>query len=197
MHSQFTSKTIAFAFIAIFALLVTVESRAGAQDFFSGRGISGGTGASSPSFSGPFGAGLEQQSSNPVAGIFKKPAFLENLKIPTIEFKKPSFDMFNSAGNNQGGSGLLSKVPILGNLIPQRDPGQLSLLGKMKAKTDAFFSKAFAFEKLIPGRQASAGGDADWDAVRRTMEENLASQAAGETQATERTANAVGGSLTR
>ena len=197
MHSQSISKTIALAVIAVFALLLTVESQVGAQEFFSGQGISGAVTGTSPSLSGPFGAGLGQPSSNPIAGIFKKPAFLENLKVPTIEFKKPSFDMFSSAGSNQAGTSFLSGLPKLSNLIPQREPGQLSLLGKMKSKTDAFFSKAFAFEKLMPGRQSSTQDSSDWDAVRQTMEETLAAQETRARQATERTANAASGSLTR
>ena len=199
MHSQSISKTIALAVIAILALLVTVESQVSAQEFFSGRGISGAAPGTSPSLSGPFGARLDQPSNNPLAGIFKKPAFLENLKVPTIEFKKPSFDMFNSAGGNQAGSGFLSKLPNLGNLLPQREPNQETLLSKMKSKTDAFFSKAFAFQNLIPGRQSqpSTQDSSDWDAVRRTMQETLAAQEAEARQATTRTANAAGGSLTR
>ena len=195
MHSQSILTTIAFNLIAVFTLLLTVESQVAAQEFFNGRGISGSGVGSSPSFAGPFGTQADQQSSSPIAGIFKKPAFLENLKVPTIEFKKPSFDMLNFGGNNQtSGTGFLSNLPKLGNLIPQREPGQLSMLGKVKAKTDAFFSKAMAFEKLIPGRQATTPSADGWDAVRQTMEENLAAQAQ---QSTQRTANAIGGTLQR
>ena len=199
MHSQSISKIIALAFavIATFAMFVTAASQASAQEFFSGRGISGATPLTSPSLSGPFGSDLQQPANNPVAGVFQKPAFLENLKIPTIEFKKPSLDMFGLGGNNQSaGPGFLSNLPKFGNLFPQRDPGQPTLLGRMKAKTDAFFSKALAFEKLVPGGQSPTQGNSDWDAVRRTMEATLAAQQQPQQQPTERTASA-GGSLTR
>ena len=97
---------------------------------------------------------FDQPASNPLAGIFKKPAFLENLKIPKLEFPKPN----------------------LGNLLPQPEPSKQTMLGKMKAKTDAFFSKALAFEKLIPGRkqEQQTGGSPEWESVRKTMEEILA-----------------------
>ena len=198
MHSQSTSKTIVLAVgvVTTFILLLTAGPQVSAQELFGGRGISGASPLTSPSLSGPFGSQNQQPASDPIAGIFKKPAFLENLKIPTIEFKKPSFDLFNSTGSNQAGSGFLAKLPILGNLIPQREAGQQTLLSKMKAKTDAFFSKALAFEKLIPGRQSSPDIP-EWDSVRRTMEQTLASEAAQAAQATQRTANAAGGSLTR
>ena len=184
MHSLSILKTIAFTCIAIATLLVKVDSHLCAQDFFNGRGIAGAVNGSSPSFSGPFGTSqIEQPANNPIAGIFKKPAFLQNLKLPGL------------GGNNQSsGLGFLSNLPKLSNLIPQRDPGQLSMLGKMKAKTDAFFAKASALEKLIPGRQSSTQDVPEWDAVRQTMEATLASEAR---QATGRTANAVGSTLQR
>ena len=86
--------------------------------------------------------------------------------------------------------------PNLSNLIPQPEPSKQTMLGKMKAKTDAFFSKALALEKLIPGRkkEPQAGGSPEWDSVRKTMEEILARK--GE-QNTLRSANGGGDTIHR
>ena len=191
MFSQSISQAIAFAFIVTFALLAMADSKLSAQEIFGGRGISGDVIGSNSSYSNPLGT----QSSNPLAGLLKKPAFLENLKIPTIEFKKPNFDLLNPSGTQSAGSsGFLSSLPKLGNLIPQRDPGQQSILGKMKDKTDAFFSKAFAFEKLIPGRQQVAKDEQEWNALRESMQKVMAGRAS---QVSGQTANANNGSLLR
>lgn len=195
MCSQSVLKTVALAVIATFTLLATAESKVSAQEIFGGRGISGLVDGSSPSFSNPLGSQFETQSTNPIAGIFKKPAFLENLKVPTIQFKKPSFDLINSAGNGQAsGAGFLSNLPKLGNLFPQRQPGQQSMLSKMKAKTDAFFAKASIFENLIPGRQPAPQAEPGWNDVRRSMEQIMAAQAA---EPTSRSASAIGNTLRR
>ena len=117
------------------------ESRTSAQEIFGGRGISGLGDSTGSSFASPFGTqGQSQpQSSNPIAGLFKKPAFLENLQ----GFKIPSFA---SDGNSQSsGSGFLSALPKLSNLIPQRAPSELSFLGKMKAKTGRVVRQGFGF----------------------------------------------------
>lgn len=156
MCSKSITKTTAQVLFVTISFFVATVSTVSAQDFFNGRGISSGSGGSP--FSNPLAPQFDQPASNPLAGIFKKPAFLENLKLPTLELKKPSI-----------------QLPNLGNLIPQREPGEQSMLGKMKTKTDAFFSKALAFEKLVPGRQPQeTGGSADWDSVRKSMEDILA-----------------------
>ena len=190
MFSQSITQAITFACIAIFALFVMADSKLSAQEIFGGRGISGDVIGSNSSYSNPLGT----QSSNPLAGILKKPAFLENLKIPTIEFKKPNFDLLNPSGTQSAGSGFLSNLPKLGNLIPQRDPGQRSMLGKMKDKTDAFFAKAFAFEKLMPGRQQVAKDEQEWNALRESMQRVMAGRAS---EVSGQTANATNGSLLR
>lgn len=100
-------------------------------------------------FSNPLAAKLNQTTDNPLAGLLKKPAFLENLKLPKIE------------------------LPKLGNLLAPPESDQQSFLGKMKTKTDAFFSKALAFEKLIPGRQEKSGGSSEWESVRESMQKIL------------------------
>ena len=100
-------------------------------------------------FSNPLAAKLNQTTDNPLAGLLKKPAFLENLKLPKIE------------------------LPKLGNLLALPESDQQSFLGKMKTKTDAFFSKALAFEKLIPGRQEKSGGSSEWESVRESMQKIL------------------------
>ena len=187
MYSQSISKTIALAFVVTVALLLTTDAETSAQEMFGGRGISGAVSGNNPSFSNPLGAQFETQTTNPLAGLFKKPAFLENLKLPLG-------GLFNSAGNNQGGSGFLSHLPKLGNLLPQREPNQLSLLGKMKAKTDAFFAKASIFEKLLPGQQQDVHRDPEMDALRQSLQQIMSSQA---TQSTQQTANAYGGTLQR
>ena len=150
----FTSftKTVNQVLFAVVAMLLATVSTASAQELFSGQGISSSNSRSS--FSNPLSPQFDQPASNPLAGIFKKPAFLENLKIPKLEFPKPN----------------------LGNLLPQPEPSKQTMLGKMKAKTDAFFSKALAFEKLIPGRkqEQQTGGSPEWESVRKTMEEILA-----------------------
>jgi len=189
MYSQSISKTVAVALIAIFAPLATANSQASAQEIFGGRGISGLVDGSGSSFSNPLGSQFETQSTNPIAGIFKKPAFLQNLQ----GFKIPSF---TPGGNNQSsGSGFLAGLPKLSSLIPQSAPAELSMLGKLKAKTDAFFAKASILEKLIPGRQqTSSQGEPAWSAVRQSMEQIMAAQAA---QPTSRTANATGSTTRR
>ena len=98
---------------------------------------------------------FDQPVNNPFAGIFEKPAFLKNFKIPKLQ--KPNIDL-----------------STLGNLISQPEPNKQTFLGKMKAKTDAFFSKASTFEKLILGRQQQTGGSPEWESVRKSMEEILA-----------------------
>ena len=107
-------------------------------------------------FSNPLAAKLNQTTDNPLAGLLKKPAFLENLKLPKLEFKKPNIEL-----------------PKLGNLLAPPESDQQSFLGKMKTKTDAFFSKALAFEKLIPGRQEKSGGSSEWESVRESMQKIL------------------------
>ena len=195
MYSQSILKISTLTLVVTFALLLTTVAKTSAQEIFGGRGISGEVLGNTPSFSNPLGAQFDTQTENPIGGLFKKPAFLENLKIPTIEFKKPSLDLFNSAGNNQSpGSGFLSNLPKLGNLFPQREPGQQSLLGKMKTKTDAFFAKAFAFEKLFPGRAQTVRDDPEWDSLKQSMEQIMAQQA---TESPERTAAVPSGTLQR
>ena len=124
------TKTVKQVLLTVITLLVATASTASAQELFNGQGISSVT--RSNSFSNPLAPQFDQPVNNPLAGILKKPAFLENFKLPKLDFKK----------NN---------LPAIGNLIPQRQPGEQSMLGKMKTKTDAFFSKALAFEKLLPG----------------------------------------------
>jgi len=99
---------------------------------------------------------LDQTSSNPLAGLLKKPAFLEGLKLPKFDLKKPNIEL-----------------PKLSSLLPQPDSDQQSLLGKIKTKTDAFFAKAFAFEKLIPGPDSNSDGENEWESVRKSMERIL------------------------
>lgn len=149
MCSKPITKQVSQVLFAVVALLVSTVSTASAQELFSGRGIPSG----SP-FSNPSSPQFDQPASNPFADIFKKPAFLENFKLPKLDFQKPN----------------------LGNLIPQREPSGQTMLGKMKAKTDAFFSKALAIEKLIPGRrqEQQTGGSPEWESVRKSMEEILA-----------------------
>lgn len=151
MCSMSITKTLTFVLCATMASLLTTASMASAQELFSGQGISSSNGGSA--FSNPLSSQFDQPASNPFAGIFKKPAFLENFKLPKLEFPKPN----------------------LGNLIPQPEPSKQSLLGKMKSKTDAFFSKALVLEKLIPGRnkEPQTGGSPEWESVRKTMEEIL------------------------
>ena len=141
MHSRSVLKTV-ICVIATAALLMTTSSTTSAQEFFSGRGLSGNVLGGNP-FQNPLAPQFDQPPSNPLAGLFKKPAFLENLKLPT-----------------------LNKSPA--------DSGQQSLLGKMKTKTDAFFSKALALEKLLPGRQQNSTDPPSWESVRKSMEGILA-----------------------
>ena len=157
MHSMSIKKTVSQFLLAVATLLVVTVSTAFAQQPFSGRAIASGTGGSA--FSNPLAPQFDQPVNNPFAGIFKKPAFLENFKMPKLNFQKPTIDL-----------------PTLGNLIPQAEPNKETFLGKMKAKTDAFFAKASAFEKLIPGRQKEpqTGGSPEWESVRKSMEEILA-----------------------
>ena len=170
MCSKLITKTFAFVLCVTIAALVATASTASAQELFSGRGISSGNRGSS--FSNPLAPQFDQPASNPLSGIFKKPAFLENFKLP--KFKKPN----------------------LGNLLSPPASEEQSMLGKMKAKTDAFFAKAFAVEKMLPGRQqeSQAGGSPEWQSVRKSMEEILARQ--GE-QNPLRSANGNSGTIQR
>ena len=154
MCSKSITKTLAVVLCAAIALFLTTASTASAQELLNGRGISSGNGGNS--FSNPLAPQFDQPANNPLSGIFKKPAFLENFKMPKLEFKKPN----------------------LGNLFSPPASGEQTMLGKMKAKTDAFFSKALAFEKMLPGRkqEQQTGGSPEWESVRKSMEEILARQ---------------------
>ncbi len=180
MYSKLIMKTVAYILFAIVSLQLTTSPTASAQEFFSGRGIASGNGGSS--FSNTRAPQFDQPVNNPLSGIFKKPAFLENLKLPTLGFKKPNIEL-----------------PTLGNLIPQNQPAEPSMLGKIKTKTDAFFAKAFAFEKRLPGgqQQNAAGGSGDWDSVRKSMESILAERGESNPIRSVRSAGALGDTIQR
>jgi len=151
MCSKSITNTVAFVLCATVALLLSTTSTASAQQqLFGGQGISP-SNSGSP-FSNPLAPQFDQPVNNPFAGILKKPAFLENFKIPKLQ--KPNIDL-----------------STLGNLISQPEPNKQTFLGKMKSKTDAFFAKASVFEKLIPGRQQQqADAVPEWESVRKSME---------------------------
>lgn len=170
------TKQIFRAFVTTFfalAVILSANARlASAQDIFGGQGIRTPGSGSGSMFNSQRSAVAEPKSSNPFAGLFKRPAFLNGPDGPKLEMKLPKFDFFSKlkppglAGGESGS--LFAGMPKLQSLFPQRAPGELSMLQKMKAKTDSFFDRAFKFEGLLPGR--GSRNEPKWEDVRNTLE---------------------------
>ena len=144
-----------------------------AQEIFGGRGI--GSVDSTPPFSNRSANQRETEASKPLFGLFKKP----NIQLP-------KFDLFKNLASGQTDKPVLH-LPSFSDLIPKRDPAQPSMLTKIKTKTDALFSKAFSFQKMLPEKEADRP---TWDDVRKDMEQLQAAKTLrGESSSPIRSAN--------
>lgn len=172
MYIQSILKTVVLGYLATVVLIMTSATTCG-QEFFNGRGIANPAGNDIRTYSDSITQQFNQPLNNPLAGIFKKPAFLEKLKMPTINLKKPNLDLFNLSGNNDqsAASGFLANLPKLKNLIPQRDTNQQSFLNKLRAKANTFFRPPLSSESSNLGQPSpSEHATVSWDEIRNTME---------------------------
>ena len=172
MYIQSILETVVLGYLATVVLIMTSATTCG-QEFFNGRGIANPAGNDIRTYSDSITQQFNQPLNNPLAGIFKKPAFLEKLKMPTINLKKPNLDLFNLSGNNDqsAASGFLANLPKLKNLIPQRDTNQQSFLGKLKAKANTLFRPPLSSESSNLGQPSpSEHATVSWDEIRNTME---------------------------
>ena len=169
------------SYVCIAAIAFCFAGVTDAQEIFGGRGI--GSVDSTTPFSKGAANQREAEASKPLFGLFKKP----NIQLP-------KFDLFKNLTSGQSDKPVLH-LPSLSELIPKRDPAQPSMLTKIKTKTDAFFSKAFSFQKMMPEKEADRP---TWDDVRKDMEQLQAAQTLrGETSSRIRSASQASDQIRR